>query len=268
MNYHLPRTTLGRTGLEVTRLGVGGAYCKTVDGYRQAIDTGVNYVDTARAYIDGEDESVIGEAIKGRRQQLIVASKTAARDADGLRIDLETSLTRLQTDYLDIYQLHHLNTQEDRERALAPGGALEAAVQAREQGLIRFIGVTGHDWTQIQKAVSTGHFDTVLCWYNCAMKEPEQTVFPAAQPHDTGVVIMNAGRNDKLFLEPESPVPEQFYRYVLTHPCVHLTIMGLRDVNRFIRVAEALAERDHIYEKERSSLEEHGRKMRTAGKLT
>lgn len=267
MHYKLPRTTLGRTGLEVTRLGIGGAYCKTVDGYRQALDTGVNYVDTARMYRDGEDEKCLGQAIQGRRHQLIVASKTFARDGKGFRADLEISLRLLQTDYLDVYQLHCLDTEEERERALALDGALAAAHRAQEQGLIRFIGVTGHDWTQVQHAVSTGHFDTVLCWYNCAMKEPEQTVFPAAGVHDTGVVAMNAGRNDKLFLEPNSPVPEQFYRYVLTNPCVHLTIMGLRDVSRFVRVAAALAERDCTEEGEDEELEEYGMMMRTAGKL-
>ena len=268
MSIELPRTTLGRTGLEVTRLGIGGAYCKTADGYRQALDTGVNYVDTARAYLGGDDEKGIGEAIRGRRHELIVASKSAARDAEGFRADLEISLRLLRTDYLDLYQLHHLNTRPEREQALATGGALEAAQQAREQGLIRFIGVTGHDWTEVEAAVTTGHFDTVLCWYNCAMKEPEETVFPAARAHDTGVVIMNAGRNDRLFLEPDAPAPELFYRYVLANPNVDLTIMGLRDVARFVKVAEAVAERDYSdSDDERRMLEEHGAMMRTSGKL-
>ena len=267
MSYDLPRTTLGRTGLEVTRLGIGGAYCESADGYRQALDTGVNYVDTARGYLDGKDEKYIGEAIQGRRDELVVATKSGARDAEGLRTDLETSLRLLQTDRIDIYQLHHLNTAEHREQALGPGGALEAAQRAREQGLIRFIGVTGHDWEQVKHAVSTGLFDTVLCWYNCAMREPEDSVFPAAGAHDTGIVIMNAGRNDKLFLEPGAPAPELFYRYVLSNASVHLTVMGLRDVPRFVHVAAALEQRVSIDEEERRELEEHGAAMRTAGKL-
>ena len=120
---------------------------------------------------------------------------------------MQTSLRALKTDYLDIFQLHHLNTEEERNQALAPGGALEAAQQAREEGLVRFIGVTGHDWVQVEQAVRTGHFDTVLCWYNCAMKEPEETVFPAAQASNTGVVIMNASRNEKLLNGPGVPAP-------------------------------------------------------------
>ena len=177
MSRDFPRAILGRTNLEVTRFGIGGTYCETVDGYRAALDCGVNYIDTARSYLGGEDEKVIGQAIQGRRHDLIVASKSARRDAEEARKELQTSLRALKTDYLDIFQLHHLNTEEERNQALGPGGALEAAQQAREEGLVRFIGVTGHDWVQVEQAVRTGHFDTVLCWYNCAMKEPEETVF-------------------------------------------------------------------------------------------
>ena len=118
MSRDLPRTILGRTNLEVTRFGIGGTYCESVDGYRAALDCGVNYVDTARSYQGGEDEKLIGQAIQGRRHDLIVASKSARRDAAGARQELQTSLRALKTDYLDIFQLHHLNTEEERNQAL------------------------------------------------------------------------------------------------------------------------------------------------------
>jgi len=267
MTYELPQAVLGRTGLRVTRLGVGGAYCESAEGYRAALDCGVNYVDTARAYRDGEDEKVIGQAIRGRRDGLVLATKTGRRDAEGARQELETSLRLLGTDYVDVYQIHHLNTQEERDRALGPGGALEAVQQAREEGLVRFIGVTGHDWVQVQKAVATGLFDTVLCWYNCAMKEPEETVFPEARAHDTGVVIMNASRNDKLLGGPGGPPPEQFYRYVLGHEAVQVTVVGLRDVERFRCIASALAERDVLTAQEKADIQTYGTRMRASGKL-
>jgi len=267
MNSQLPTTVLGRTGLLVTRLGIGGAYCETPEGYRAALDCGVNYIDTARAYRDGDDERVIGEAIKGRRDELVLASKTMRRDANGAREDLETSLRLLGTDYLDVWQLHYLNTQADREQALGPGGAMEAAVKARDEGLIRFIGVTGHDWAEVGKAVATGLFDTVLCWYNCAMKEPEELLFPQAIAQGTGVVIMNASRNDKLLAGAKASEPEAFYRYVLSHEAVHLTVMGLRDIDRFRRVAQALSERATLTPEERSDLEEFGAHMRAEGRL-
>ncbi len=267
MAYDIPRIRLGRTDLMVTRLGIGGAYCESVDGYRAALDCGVNYVDTARVYRDGEDEKVIGQAIRGRRDELVLATKTMQRDAEGARKDLETSLRLLGTEMVDIYQLHHLNTASEREQALGPGGAMEAALKAQEERLIRFIGVTGHDWVQIQQAVATGLFDTSLCWYNCAMKEPEETVFREAQAHNVGVVVMNASRNDKLFNAPDAPPPEQFYRYVLSHEAVHVTIMGLRNVELFCRIASALSERVELTAQERAHMETYGARMRADGKL-
>ncbi len=265
--YNVPKITLGKTGLVVTRLGIGGAYCDSVDGYRKALDCGVNYVDTARIYREGEDEKVIGEAIQGQREKLILATKTTQRDADGSRKDLETSLRLLKTEYIDIYQIHHLNTQPEREKALGPGGAIETVQKAKEEGLIRFIGVTGHDWVQIKEAVTTGLFDTVLCWYNCAMKEPEDTVLPEAYVRNIGVIIMNATRNDRLFNDPESPPPEQFYRYVLSNKAVHVTIMGLRNVERFCQVASVLSQRDTLTLEEKNQIEAYGKKMRSLGKL-
>jgi len=265
--YDIPKITLGRTGLVVTRLGVGGAYCDSVDGYRAALDCGVNYVDTARIYKDGKDEEVIGEAIQGQRDRLILATKTTQRDAENARKELETSLRLLKTEYIDIYQLHHLNTQPEREQAIGPGGAIETLQKAKEEGLIRFMGVTGHDWVQMKEAVATGLFDTVLCWYNCAMREPENTVFLEAYARNMGVIIMNATRNDKLFNDPESPSPEQFYRYVLSHEAVHVTIMGLRDVERFRQVASALSGRDTLTAEEKTQIEDYGKKMRSLGKL-
>ena len=267
MAYEIPRTVLGRTGLMVTRFGIGGAYCESVQGYRTALDCGVNYVDTARIYRDGEDEKVIGQAIRGRRDDLILATKTGERDASGARRDLETSLRLLGTDYVDIYQLHHLNTQAERDQALGPGGAMEAVQKARQEGLVRFIGVTGHDWVQVKEAVATGLFDTVLCWYNCAMKEPEETVFAEARIHNTGVVIMNASRNDRLFGGPGAPPPEQFYRYVLSHDAVHITVMGLRDVSRFCQIASTLSERAVLTPQEKTDIEAYGSRMRAEGKL-
>ena len=265
--YNVPKITLGKTGLVVTRLGIGGAYCDSVDGYRTALDCGVNYIDTARIYREGEDEKVIGEAIQGRREQLILATKTTQRDADSARKDLETSLRLLKTEYIDIYQLHHLNTQPERDEALGPGGAIETVLKAKEEGLIRFIGVTGHDWVQMKEAVVTGLFDTVLCWYNCAIREPEDTALPEAHARNMGVIIMNATRNDKLLNDPEALPSEQFYRYVLSHEAVHVTIMGLRNVERFCQVASALSQRDMLTKDEKVQVEAYGKKMRSLGKL-
>jgi aryl-alcohol dehydrogenase-like predicted oxidoreductase len=258
----LPTTILGRTGLRVTRLGIGGAYWATPDGYRAALDCGVTYLDTARSYRDGDDERVIGEAIAGRRHQIVLATKSGRRDALGAREELETSLRLLGTDYVDIWQLHHLNTAPEREQALGPGGALEAAVKAREQGLVRFIGVTGHDWVEVNQAVSTGDFDTVLCWYSAAMPEPVEMLFPQTMHHNVGVVIMRTTISDKLLEPADAPPPEVLYRYVLAHPAVSVALMGLRNLDRFRRVAQALTEPLTLATEERRRLETYGARVR------
>lgn len=100
------------------------------------------------------------------------------------------------------------------------------------------------------------------------MKTPETTVFPAADKHNTGVVIMNASRNDRLFGDADAPSPEQFYRYVLSHKSVNLTIMGLRDVERFHRIAEALSEQETLASEARADLERYGAQRLKEGALT
>jgi len=263
----LPTTVLGRTELVVTRFGIGGAYGEGADDYRAALDLGVTYLDTARGYKDGCDEEQVGKALQGRRDSIVLATKTLKRDAQGAREELEASLQALRTDWIDIWQMHYVNTPEDREKILAPGGAMEAAMRARDEGLVRFIGITGHSWEQLGLALQTGLFDTVLCWYNAAYREAEELVFPVAEQHGTGVVIMNAARNDKLFTPEGAPPPEAFYRYVLGHPSVDVTIMGLRDLMVYERVARALTERDNLAPEEREALEAWGSRLRSEGKL-
>lgn len=266
----LPTTILGRTGLRVTRLGIGGAYATTAEPYRQALDCGVNYMDTARVYLDGKNEAVIGEALVGRRQEVVLATKTAMRDAFGARAELETSLRDLRTDYLDIWQMHFVNFRRDLEAILAPRGAMETAYKAREQGLVRFIGITGHDWPVLHEALTTGLFDTVLCWYNCAMREPEGLVFPPAAQHHTGVVIMSTSRAGTLYARPGTPNPPDdtdFYRYVLSHPTVNVALMGLRDIDRFRRTADGLRSKLTLNETEKDTLETYGLNLRAQNRL-
>ena len=264
MTYELPTTTLGRTGLTVTRLGIGGAYCETPEGYRAALDCGANYLDTAHQYRDGDDERVIGQAIAGRRDEIVLSSKTLRRDAAGAREELETSLRLLGTDHLDIWQLHYLTAPDHLERILAPGGAMEAAVAAREQGLVRFIGVTSHQWDLLVPAVATGLFDTVLCWYNCGMREPEEALFPAAMAQKMGVIIMQATRADAWLSPDDVPALEDYSRFVLSHPAVSVVLRGLRSVELFERAARGLSERITIEPEERQRLEAYCVQKRAA----
>ena len=227
MKVELPRTILGRTDLEITRFGIGGAYCESADGYRTALDCGVNYVDTARSYRDGEDEKVIGKAIQGRRHSLVIASKTAKRDAKGARRELETSLRELKTDYLDLWQIHSVTSTEDLEKIFAPGGAIEAFEAAKKAGKCRFIGFTGHHdpAAHLKMLELYDKYDTILMPLNPA--DPsylsfERQVLPKAVARGMGIQGMKSTANAKLLQRFSA---QKCINYVLSLP-IHCLALG------------------------------------------
>jgi aryl-alcohol dehydrogenase-like predicted oxidoreductase len=136
---------------------------------------GVNHIDTAARY--GDSELRIGPWMARHRKDFFLATKTGQRTAPEARADIHRSLERLRVDHVDLIQLHSLGHPDDWDRALGPGGALEAAVEAREQGLTRFIGVTGHGWTiavMHRRSLGRFDFDSVLLPYNYFMAQDER----------------------------------------------------------------------------------------------
>ena len=129
---------LGKTGLKVSAIGFGGIPIQrtgmeeAVDTIRQALELGINFFDTARGYSDSEKK--IGLALKGRRSQVILATKSMARNKSALKQELEQSLRDLRTDYIDLYQLHNLRSREALEKVFGPEGALEGLEEARREG--------------------------------------------------------------------------------------------------------------------------------------
>src|SRR3989442_14563153 len=169
----LPRRPLGRTGHAATVLGLGGegvlrTHGRTAEAVRvihQALDQGVTYCDTAPAYAGSMD--YYGAALGGRRAGVVLASKTHERSRDGSLRLLDDSLRRLRTDYLDLWQLHDLRTPEQLERIFGRGGAMEALLQARREGRVRYLGLTGHhDPAILLEALRRAPFDTVLVALN------------------------------------------------------------------------------------------------------
>ncbi|MBE0533736.1 MAG: aldo/keto reductase [Rhodospirillales bacterium] len=131
------------------------------------LEHGINHIDTAPSY--GDSELRIGPWMARHRKNFFLATKTGERNYAGARVDIHRSLERLQTDHVDLLQLHSLTHPDEWEQALSPGGALEAAIEAREQGLVRFIGVTGHGWTVAamhRRALERFAFDSVLMPWN------------------------------------------------------------------------------------------------------
>lgn len=200
-----PRT-LGRTGAPVEAFSLGGEGILRTHGREaeavpmvlEALRLGVRYLDTAPAYAASQD--YLGQAFReagaGARERVFLASKTHERRADRARRLLEDSLKRLGTTHLDLWQMHDLRERDELDVMFGPGGALDAALRAKEEGLIRFIGLTGHhDPSILVEAMRRHAFDTVLCAINPAdgRRSPFlSTVVAEARRQGVGVIGMKA----------------------------------------------------------------------------
>jgi aryl-alcohol dehydrogenase-like predicted oxidoreductase len=177
----IPTQPFGKTGHNSTRIIFGAAALwggREEDRDRALellLSHGINHVDTAASY--GRSERTVGAWMPEHRDKFFLATKTGERTREKARDQIRHSLERLQTDHVDLIQLHNLVDEEEWKTALGPGGALEAAVEAREQGLTRFIGVTGHGVTVPRmhlRSLERFAFDSVLLPYNCVMMRNPQ----------------------------------------------------------------------------------------------
>ncbi len=185
--------TLGRTGLLVSRNGFGSLPIQRTDKpevvriLRKALDSGINFYDTARVYTDSEEK--IGAAFGDRRDKAIIATKTTGQTAEAIFKDLETSLKNLQTDYIDVYQLHWA------KQVYAPGdgsGVYEAMLKAKEQGKIRFIGLTAHGADIALSAAESGLYDTVQYPLNYLSSKGELALIDVCRDKSIGLLAMKA----------------------------------------------------------------------------
>ena len=166
------RRTLGRTGEDISVLGFGGMVANKEDiadvkqWVGEAVSRGINYFDVAPTY--GNAEELLGPALMPYRGEVFLACKTQERTAEGATRQMKESLAKLKTDRFDLYQLHGVTSNEDVEAILAPGGALEALVKARDKGQARFLGVTAHSEEHALALLDAFEFDTVLFPLNWA----------------------------------------------------------------------------------------------------
>ena len=177
----IQRRPFGRTGhlSSVTLFGAAALARASQDDADRALDVllryGVNHIDTASRY--GDSELRIGPWMARHRKDFFLATKTAERSAQGARQDLHRSLERLRVDRVDLIQMHSLGHPDDWEQAFGPGGALEALIEAREQGLARFIGVTGHGWNiaaMHKRSLARFDLDSVLLPFNFFMTQDDR----------------------------------------------------------------------------------------------
>src|ERR1700761_1735777 len=174
----VPHRPLGRTGIQVSAIALGGYHLGSARNQQevneivaQAMDAGVNFFDNAWDYHMGHSEEVVGIALKGKRDQVVVMTKvcTHGRGKDVAMRQLEESLRRLQTDHLDLWQIHEVIYENDPDLIFAPDGAAEALAAAKQQGKVRFVGFTGHKDPSIHlRMLQQGFpFDTVQMPLNC-----------------------------------------------------------------------------------------------------
>ncbi len=249
---------LGRTGEAVSLVGMGGFHLAKPGGMTNAeairvvhagLEAGINFCDNCWDYNGGESEVRLGRALsqEGYRNKTFLMTKIDGRTAKAAMGQIETSLTRLQTDHLDLLQFHEIIRMDDPERVFADGGALEAVLRAREQGKLRYIGFTGHKSPKIHAhmfAVAEQHnfhFDTVQMPLNIMdahYDSFEQTVVPIALSHGTGIIGMKAF-GDNFILKSRVMPPIQMLQYPMGLP-ISLQVTGIDSMPILHQALEAV----------------------------
>jgi len=190
----MKKIRLGKTEILVSRVGMGGIPItrppldEAIKVVNKALDLGVNFIDTAIAYSTSEER--IGQAIEGRRNEVILTTKTWAGTRELALEQLETSLNRLRTKYLDIWQFHGINSMEKYDQIMSLGGAYEAALEALDDGRVRHIGFSSHSLEVALILVASGNFETVQFPFNFISREAADTLVPLAKEHDVGFIAM------------------------------------------------------------------------------
>ncbi len=228
--------TLGRTGLKLTIVSFGAMLTPEYEVMQAAFDLGVNYVDTARRYMNGRNEDIVGKALKGRRDKVFVATKTQPGSATkkDLFQDVETSLTKLQTDHIDVIQLHNLDNS-NKSRIFVPE-TREALLELKKQGKVRFFGVTTHTHqADVLNALVNDKdkfFDTALVGYNFKSGPELKEAIARAAKAGIGIIAMKtqAGGYKTDALGPLSP-HQAALKWALQDTNVTAAIPGMKDMS-------------------------------------
>ncbi|MDJ0695640.1 aldo/keto reductase [Mastigocoleus sp. MO_188.B34] len=241
----IPEKVLGKTGVKVPIFGLGGAgqtplshkgqEKEAIALIERSLQLGIRYFDTAASY--GPSEDYLGKVLPSQRSSLFLASKTDKRDRDGAWRELERSLKRLKTDYLDLWQMHHVSFAEDLETIFSASGAAKAMEEAKEQKIIRFTGITGHHEPDvIAEGLRRYSFDTTLIPVNAADKfHPRPflpVVLPVAQQKNVGVIAMKVPAYGRLFKPGGLDGMEQAMGYSLSQPGVHCCIIAAENIKQ------------------------------------
>ena len=252
-------TVLGKTGLKIARLGFGGIPIQRIDApqtkalMKQLRQAGVNFIDTARGYTVSEE--FLGVGLEGIRQDFVLATKSMSRTKEAMARDIDTSLKNLRTDYIDLYQVHNV-TPEQLEQVMAPGGALEALLEAKAAGKIRHIGVTSHSLDTFRMAVELDWVETFMFPYNIVEDQAQELIARCAE-RNIGFICMKplaggAIENATLAL-----------RYICANPDVTVVIPGMAAPEELAQNVAAVADVSPLTEQEKQAMEQIRKELGT-----
>ncbi len=239
--------TLGRTGLKVTTLGFGCMITSDPSVIERAADIGINYFDTARGYQQGNNERMVGAALKKKRKDVVLSTKSHSGDRAALLADLDTSLRELGTDYVDIWYLHAKGAPGEVHDDL-----IEAQHLAKQQGKIRFAGVSTHSGQQqvLPWMAQKGVFDVVLAAYNFSMDQGMAEAIETAAKAGLGVVAMKVMAGGFRQLRSKDPIYDKLQRegamlsalkWVIKNKNVHTTIPSMTDMDQLDENLQGMA---------------------------
>jgi aryl-alcohol dehydrogenase-like predicted oxidoreductase len=232
----VPTRILGKTGTRVSALCFGGAHLgrfendtEAIRCLHEAIDAGITFLDNAWEYNGGRSEELMGKGLQGRRQQVFLMTKVCShgRDKQVAMQQLEESLRRLKTDYLDLWQIHEVVYEDDPDRHFAPNGAAEALLEAKKQGKVRFLGFTGHKHPQIHLKMLAQDFPFDTCQlplnpFDGTYRSFEQEVLPVLEQRGIAAIGMKSLSGNAEPIKQGIVTPEEAIRYVLSLPIATL----------------------------------------------
>jgi aryl-alcohol dehydrogenase-like predicted oxidoreductase len=272
----IQKRVLGETGEELSIIGFGGiVVCGTEQSeankiVAEAFDRGINYFDVAPSYCGGEAEERLGPALEPFRKDAFLACKTERRDKEGAQAELEQSLKKLRTDHFDLYQLHAMTTQEDFQKAMGPGGAMETFVKAKEKGMVRYLGFSAHSAEVAVALMDEFDFDSVLfpinwvCTFNAGFG-PQ--VIEKAKEKGVGRLALKAMAKTVWGKDEERDYPKCWYkpvtdpeeinlalRFTLSQPVTAAVPPG--DMRLFSKALDIAADFQPLTDAEHDSLKE------------
>lgn len=244
--------TLGKTGMKISRLGFGGIPIQRIDAAaaKELLEAvraaGINYIDTARGYTVSEE--LIGQAIEGHRDEFILATKSMVRDREGMERDIGISLKNLRTDHIDLYQIHNPSPQQ-LDQVCAPGGALEALMEAKEQGKVRHLGVTAHSVEVFSKAIELPWVETIMFPYNLVETQGENLMAKAAEK---GIAVINM----KPLAGGAIEDARLALRYINQNPNITVLIPGMYSPEEVSQNVEAMSDTSPLSAEENARIAE------------